>query len=229
MTGAADSQPLHAGPKVLLVGFNRCGTRALAQLFERSGHPAVHHKIKRPLRPSINVALMIRDNIRAGRPMLSGLTQYRFFADLMWQGDSDAFDAFREYPRFLTENPDAILLLNLREREGWIASRTRHGHGAFVQQSMRLYGVATIAECQDIWRKEWDDHIAGLRQFVRTNAARLVEFDIEQDPIEQLIAALPEISLDPAHWHNVGAKSARNRGPLRRWLGRQNAARRFRA
>ena len=73
------------------VGFQRCGTTALAAFFERCGIPAVHCDEGR-------LAKRMRVNIEAGARPLAGYDErYRAFTNMNWSAADDYYDAFKDY------------------------------------------------------------------------------------------------------------------------------------
>ncbi len=215
-------------PRVVQVGFNKCATRSLTHLFQGSGHQSVHHKFKRALGKSRNIALMMRDNRDAGRKFLHGFDQYTFYADLMSQTRHETYEAFKEFRRILDDYPDTILLLNTRDRENWIRSRLRHGHGTFAEMVMETNGFSSLGECADFWRRDWAAHLADLRGFMATAPAQLVEFNSDTETAADLVSRLAAYDLDVAAWGETGRSRARGQGRLPRLIGRLNAKRRMR-
>ena len=73
------------------VGFQRCGTTAIATFFERCGIPAVHCDEGR-------LAKRMRVNIEAGARPLAGYDErYRAFTNMNWSAADDYYDAFKPY------------------------------------------------------------------------------------------------------------------------------------
>ena len=73
------------------VGFQRCGTTALAAFFERCWIPAVHYDEGRP-------AKRMRVSIEAGARPLGGYDErYRAFTNMNWSAADDYYDAFKHY------------------------------------------------------------------------------------------------------------------------------------
>ena len=75
----------------LQVGFQRCGTTAIAAFFERCGIPAVHCDEGR-------LAKRMQVNIEAGARPLAGYDErYRAFTNMNWSAADDYYDAFKHY------------------------------------------------------------------------------------------------------------------------------------
>lgn len=200
-------------PRVVLVGFNKTATRSFARLFEGAGHPSLHHKLRRPMRPSRTIAKMMRDNVKAGRRVFKGVEDFTFFSDLVYVTDSVAFEGNSVYREILHDYPDTILILNLRDREDWIRSRMKHGHGEFADRYGKALGLKSFEEVQDHWRAQWDEQVAGVRAFMADKPGQLIEYNIDTDKIEDLIAQLPQYELDAQDWGVTGASRGRKMSP----------------
>ncbi|HEY7753674.1 MAG TPA: sulfotransferase [Steroidobacteraceae bacterium] len=215
-------------PRVVQVGFNKCGTRSFQRLFERAGHPVVQHKIRRPFRRSRKAAYVMQQNLRAGRPVFAGMEDYVLYAGLIHQTATESFEGVRHFREMLRDYPDTILILNVRDREDWIRSRLKHGRGELVRRVMRQRGVSTPEEVAAIWRREWDEHLADVREAMKDRPAQLIEFNLDTDPVQGLIDRLPGYGLEAADWGDVGRTRGVREHPLVRRFKRWWAHARFR-
>ncbi len=205
---------LNALPRVVQIGFHKCGTRSLEQLFRGAGHPVVKYKLRRPLRRSRNAGLLMRQNLEAGRKIFAGMEDHIFYADLIYQTENDAFEPIRCFKEIMRDYPDTVLLLNVRDREDWIRSRLKHGHGEFAQRVMRQRGIDSKDVLADLWRQEWDTHLAEVRAFMADRPEQLVEFDIDNGSVEALVQRLSAYGLDAADWGDIGRTRGVKRNPL---------------
>ena len=201
-------------PRVVQIGFHKCGTRSLEQLFQGAGHRVVQYKLRRPFRRSRNAGLLMRENLQAGRKIFAGMEDFTFYADLIYQTESDSFEPIRCFPEIMRDYPDTILLLNVRKREDWIRSRLRHGHGEFVRRVMRQRGVSSIDQIADSWRAEWDTHLAEVRAFMADRPEQLVEFDLDTGSAEALVERLPDYRLRAEDWGDIGRTRGIRRHPV---------------
>lgn len=208
-----DSRPDRELPKVVLVGFNKCGTRSFTRLFERAGHKAVHHKIRKPWRLRHNVAHMMRNNLAAGRKVFAGLEAYTFYSDLVYQTRRESFEGFRHFREILRDYPGTILVLNTRDREDWIRSRMRHGHGEFATRVMHERGINSLEALAEAWRRDWDVHVADVRQHMADYPEQLVEFNLDTDPVHRLVHRLAAYGLRAEDWDDVGRSRDVERHP----------------
>lgn len=207
--------------KVVAIGFNKCATRSLAQLFARAGHSSLHQKV--PHRLSFSLASrgrrklggIMRSNHEAGRPIFADVEYAIFYGDLIDSNRRTTFDGNSLFREILRDYPNTILLLNWRDREDWICSRLKHGHGEFASREQQVRGLASQDELCAIWRAEWDAHLAAVRSFMADRPEQLVEFNIDSDPIEALIDRLPAYGLSPEHYGDIGRSRGRR---LSAWL-----------
>ncbi len=214
-------QPDLVLPRVVAIGFNKCATRSLAQLFAAAGHSVVHQKLPQPWRLSRalhgrrKLGGIMRSNNDNGRPVFAGVEQYVFYGDLIDSNRRSSFDGNRLFREILKDYPNTILLLNWRNREDWIRSRLLHGHGEFAAREQRVRGLFSLDELCDVWRGEWDVHLSAVRDFMADRPEQLVEFNIDSDPIEQLIARLPAYALRAEYYGDIGRSRGRQ---LPSWL-----------
>lgn len=201
-------------PRVVAVGFNRVATRSLCRFFESAGHTAVHHKERKRFRPARNIARLMEENLAKGRKVFDGVDGYTFYADLIYLTPEHVYEGNSAFREMLRDYPDTILLLNTRDREGWIGSRLRHGHGEVANRYLSATGLPDMEALTDKWRADWDAHHAAVRAFMADKPAQFVEFDIEKDSPEKLAAALPDYRLDPATWGQTGKSKGRTQTGL---------------
>ena len=171
------------------IGFNRCGTTAIAYFFKRCGIPAVHYDRGR-------LALRMRENLAAGRDPIDGYEQYRVITNMDYFAERDFYDGSKDFPALLAHYGDrARFILNTRPIEHWIRSLRRHRANRPVQMVeshyMWRYGTTDRAVVEDHWRADWREHHARVQREIP--AEQLLVFDIESDPPEKLceFAGLP--------------------------------------
>lgn len=219
MAGALERQQ-HL-PRVVQIGYHKCGTRTIQRLFERAGHRVVQYKLRRPLRRSRIAAYIFRENLRAGRKVFAGMEDFTLYAGLSYETEDDSFEPIRHFREILRDYPDTILLLNMRDREDWIRSRLRHGHGEFADRVMRQRGIKDPDVLAEAWRMEWDTHIAEVRDFMADRPEQLVEFNLDTGSVPALVERLSAYKLKVEDWGDVGRTRGLKQHPLiarfKRW------------
>lgn len=204
----------HRLPRVVAVGFNKCATRSLTALFQSAGHQVVHHKVRKPWTRSRSIGRIIRDNLAEGRRTLEGAEAYTFYSDLIYSTPDESFDGAAKFREILRDYPDTILLLNYRDREEWIHSRLRHGHGEFAKREMKARGFSEVDYLTQSWRNEWDAHIASVRSFMEDRPDQFVEYDIDNDSPEKLVNFFARYGLEASDFSDVGRTRGRALNPL---------------
>lgn len=102
--------PAHCN-RIFNIGLNRAGTTSLTEALTLLGIRAVHHK-----HDGVRLYDIMRDNVRARRPVLEGLDMYDAFSDF----------GGRDFYRFLDRQyPYSKFILTTRELESWLDSRER--------------------------------------------------------------------------------------------------------
>ncbi|HUG98220.1 MAG TPA: sulfotransferase [Gammaproteobacteria bacterium] len=209
-----DSTRRNRLPRVVQIGFHKCGTRTFQRLFERAGHKVVQHKLRAPLRRNRNAAFLMRENLKAGRKVFSGMENYVFYAGLIYQTETESFEAIRSFREIIRDYPDTILLLNKRNREDWVRSRLKHGHGEFAKRVMRQRGIESVEELAETWRQDWDTHIAEVREFMADRPEQLVEFDLDTGSVEALVERFSDYGLTADYWGDIGRTRGIKHHPL---------------
>jgi len=207
-------------PKVIVIGFNKCATRSIAQLFAAAGHRTVHHKIRARLRPSRSLARLLRENLAAGRKALAGAEDFVLYADLIHLTQGAVYEGNSAFAAIAADYPDARFILNTRDRDAWIRSRLRHGHGEFARRYMAATGLPDLAALSARWCDDWAAHHAAVRAFFADTPERLVTFDIDRDGPQVLVAAFAEYGLNAKDWADTGRSRDRALSPLRARLKR---------
>ncbi|MEM7752599.1 MAG: sulfotransferase [Pseudomonadota bacterium] len=206
-----DQKPL---PRVVAVGFNKCATRSLTELFRSAGHPVVHHKVRRAWQRSRSIGRIIRDNLAAGRKAFHGAEEYTFYSDLIYSTPTESFEGAAKFREILRDYPDTILILNFRDREHWIASRLRHGHGEFAKREMAARGLDTTDALTDQWRADWDAHVEQVRAFMADRPDQFIDFDIDTESAEKIVKRLPDYKLNAEDFADVGRTRGKKMSPV---------------
>ena len=177
------------------IGFQRCGTTALAAFFNRCGIPCVHHDRGR-------LAQRMRVNLAAGARPLAGYDErYRAFTNMNLNAARDYFDAFKHYGA-LRAAYGGKFILNTRPVEHWVRSLMAH-QAQRGRREMRLnyelrFGTSDAARVADCWRAEWEAHHRNVREEIPEE--RLLVFDIEADPPERLCDFIGLPRACARHW-----------------------------
>ena len=175
--------------KVFQIGFNRCGTRSIHQYFAANGISSVHWDEGR-------LAQRMFENRANGNDLLAGYPEFDVFTDMESLDGIQHLEAYKLYPELAAQYPDAVFILNTRDREAWINSRFGHRKGEYAARFKQYLGTDSDAELADAWRRDWDAHHARVVEFFSGKPHRFFICRIETDLPDLLNEKIPEFRLD---------------------------------
>jgi hypothetical protein len=188
--------------KVFQIGFNKCGTRTLNDFLKHNGFRTIHWDKGK-------LARAIFRNLSNGDDLVRGYEDFDVFTDMEWVTKGFALEAYKLFPHFAEAYPDAVFILNTREREDWIKSRFNHHNGVYIRKWKRALKIKDNAALADFWRADWDSHHSRVGKYFSDKAARFVKFDIAKDSPEVLSRLFPDRELDVSAYRQMGkTKSA---------------------
>ena len=189
--------------KIFQIGFNKCGTKTLHNYFCRNGMSGLHWDEGR-------LAQRIFANLASGSDLLQGYEQFDVFTDMEYLDDLGSYlEAYKLFPHLAAQYPNAVFILNTRNRESWIRSRLAHGkERSYARRAMLHYKVTSIHELTNIWRAEWERHHREVTEFFRDKPFRLIVCRIETDLPRILDKSLPECQLNARHYRVRGKKKS---------------------
>jgi len=207
-----------ASLRIFQIGFNRCGTKSLAEYFLANGLRAAHWR-KGKLAYGIELAR------REGRPLLDYVDGYQVYTDMErvdlgaqlarrfrprllrrlephLRGEERerpiyAFEYFRELDR---QYPGARFILNLRDPDAWLESRWRFRDGGYRDCKCGARRHDSKVELFACWRAHWEAHVAAVKAHFADRPSDLLVFDIDRDSIAVLNRFFANLALDPTRW-----------------------------
>jgi hypothetical protein len=195
------SQALFPNSKIFVIGFNKTGTSALWQWMQSYAIRSVHWDGGQLAE---NIEALAGDP-PALRRYFSAATAY---SDMLSISDDHLIEANRHFRLFHELYPRAYFILNDRDIEGWIRSRTSHRKGTFMERSMAFFGKSS-EEVVEIWRRQHEAHRQATLNYFAGNP-RFIHFYIDSDPIQRLIRFLsPTYSLGKQGWQIVNATESK--------------------
>jgi hypothetical protein len=186
--------------KVFQIGFNKCGTRTVHRFFELNGFRSVHWDHGR-------LARRMFRNLSDGRSLIDGYERFETFADMEHVTGGFAFEGYKLFPVLAHQFPDALFLLNTRDREDWVRSRFRHRDGRYAQQWKACIGASDDASLADFWRAEWERHHERVMTFFAGRNLRFLAFDISRDSPALIAGHFPDRRFDLSAYR-IRGKSA---------------------
>lgn len=192
--------------KIFQIGFNKCGTTAIAKFYESRGLSAAHYE-------NGKLAKTIQRNLDEGRHVLEGVSEYDVYTDMVFIDNYTHIEAFKRYREISSQVAGAKFILNVRKRRDWINSCL--SHPLFSERMMSVYGYKNLEEVKSHWQDDWDRHTQDVKEYF--SGGELLIFDLDNDPFSKLseFANLKHIPCaSDSHRHNYTPSR------LYRWFGR---------
>jgi glycogen synthase len=181
---SAAIQPVNR-PRIFQLGFNKCGSQSLHRLFCVNEIPAIHYGAG-------TLASSIFNNHIKGRPLLGDEYQ-RFVAFFDMENIYDSlgpvYIALSLFKKLDKQYPGSKFILNTRDREKWIKSRSTHGDIANHLNYIAIVGDKynlTEEQVKERWRQEWDEHHKSVLEYFKDRPNDLLVYDIECEPIAKV-------------------------------------------
>ncbi len=203
--------------KVFQIGFNRCGTLTMHGYLRANGVRSVHYDFGK-------LAQRMFRNLRQGEDILSGYNYDAFF-DMESNGPDEILEGYKLYPQLAARYPDAVFILNTRDREDWIRSRFVVGEGRYAATQKALLGISSDEELAQRWRREWEIHHSNVVEFFAGKPHRFFVCDIRTDLPDRLNEMLPEYNLDSALYHLQHVTARQNKTQVSSIMHRNHVAR----
>jgi hypothetical protein len=205
-------------PKIFVIGFNKCGTKTLHGFFSDNGIRSAHCTYQSvPDKKKTRIATTMRDNVEAGRPILSGMEHYQAFSDLITLSDEEVIEANSYFGEMHREYDNAFFIFNDRPVDDWIQSRVGHEGGAGGSLIGRYASASDLSRDAviDLWRQQYADHKNAVLKYFRNNP-RFLHFHLGEDGPEELARLFgEEIPLRLRHWRHRGSAQQRARNQKR--------------
>lgn len=127
-------------------------------------------------------------NIRNCKNPVSGYDKYRCFLDMecINSYSKPLVEAYKYFDDLYAWNPTAKFILNTRDVQKWIDSRSRHSNGTYLKWYKYHYGLSTDDEVKECWRIDFYQHHANVLKFFRDKPGRLLVYNIEKDSPEMI-------------------------------------------
>lgn len=213
-------------PKVFAIGFSKTATTTIHKFFKNNGHDSVHFSLP----DGRFLAGVVSTNVMSRRPILASIDQHEVFSEFSYADGIHYLEANYFYQQLYEQYPDAYFLLNTRDTEKWVKSRSTHfgrknSRGLLVDRIAAAYGTST-SEAQDVWRayhQPFHDEVIAF--FAARPEARFLHFKIETGSPDMLAEWVGEhYDLDPSTWAVANTlqeqkrKENVQRNPIRRFL-----------
>jgi hypothetical protein len=186
-------------PPIFQIGFNKCGTTSLHRFLIRSRIRSAHWERGR-------LAKCIMARMEAGEDPIADFPTTIGFTDMICLEPGLLIEPYKHFDYLHHWYPTAIFILNTRDRENWIASRSSHQFGdlGLLSRYAECFGIPE-ASVPDFWRAEWETHHRRARAYFDFSP-NFLEFNIERDDPETLRSFMarrfPQCAKTPFGMHN---------------------------
>ncbi len=192
----------HMASKVFQIGFNKCGTRTIHRFLRMNGMRCIHWD-------DGELARTMFRNLANGDRLLQGYDEdFDVFTDMEWVTRNCILEGFKLYPYLARDYPDARFILNTREREDWVKSRSKHGGGSYMGKWKRESELDADA-LADMWRADWDRHHTRVTEFFAGKPKQFAQFHIAKDSAQVLADLLSDQPIDISLYGHVGKTKAK--------------------
>ena len=206
--------------KVFQIGFNRCGTTSIYELFEniKKVHYWIpsneidipqlkNHEVRLEYfngvldaRKYLLITDIIKFNKQNNNKLLEGIDDdYILFCDLE-DSNTNYQSYIKDYKTLDEQYPGSKFILNTRDIDKWLQSRINHD--TYLDDCKRVLNL-NEEQVIALWKKQWFDHHKDVFNYFK-DRDNLIIFDIEKDSVDDLI----EFNLDINKWqrHNKSFK-----------------------
>lgn len=171
--------------RIFQIGFNRCGTRFLHNLFMKDGRKSVHHN-------GGKIANHMMNKFKMFRPLLEGkYDDIECFTDMENVYDN-IFAHVLFYKLLDKQYPGSKFILNTRDIDTWLHSRIVNHKSEFnkdyLQSCKKVYGFKTDEEVVRKWTNDWHSHHKDVIEYFGDRLGKdLLVFDIEKDDPQKVL------------------------------------------
>ncbi len=191
---------------IIQIGFNKCATTALFQLFRDSGYAPLHsngrywRQRNHPQLDGVMVQEQIASNIEKGRKPFAGFEAFDAFFDMELSSADQRIANYRHFAVMAETYPDALFILNTRDPEDWLRSRARHHDGLYLSEAQAFYGLSADDVIRK-WAEDFRAHNAAVLSYFQSSSDRLCHFNTDVDPISKVVDFVATVRpIDPRFW-----------------------------
>jgi hypothetical protein len=110
--------------------------------------------------------------------------------------------AYKYFEQLFTEYKNSYFILNTRNKNDWLKSRSQHKKGLLLNLSKNQFGL-NEKQTLSLWSLEWDHHHKKVENFFK-GKKNFIKFDLNNDPIESLIEFVqPDFKLNKDYWKQI--------------------------
>ncbi|WP_108883337.1 sulfotransferase [Anderseniella sp. Alg231-50] len=201
------------GPKIFLIGYNKCGTKTFHDFFRKNGLRSLHFRKKYGPFKGAHLARSMEENSKSGKNILDGVSRYQVYSDMVYVDNDTAIEANKFFRELDSHYPGSHFIFNDRPVEDWIRSRINHVGGpynSFIERWQNATGLSREAVI-DFWRTEYFQHKKQVLEYFQ-GRPDFMHFDLTRHSVSDLVSFLsPAYRLDADKWAVKGTTKERNR------------------
>lgn len=186
--------------KIFQIGFNKCGTCSIHDLFDKYSIP----KLKSIHWDYGKLAYSIHNNLIHNELLLKDYSDINLYSDMECAVKSEntyqLLYGFKYFYILDQQYPNSKFILNTRNTDNWINSRLNHYSGhylingkvyeqekiPFYKRHMIAYNIDSLESLIDRWKYQWNTHHKNVRSYFKDRPQDLLIFDIEQDSFDKI-------------------------------------------
>jgi hypothetical protein len=179
--------------KIFQIGFNKCGTVSIYNLFSNN---IENKKLSCIHWDKNNLAKEIYENIVNNKTnILGSYEKHDVFTDMEYANMEDIILVHKDYFIQLDETyKNSKFILNIRPIDKWIQSRLNHRKelpDSYLAMYKEKYKTKSTEQIVNIWKTQWNNHIKIVTNYFSNRNNDLLIFDIEQDDFSKIERFFP--------------------------------------
>lgn len=174
--------------KIFQIGFNKCGTASLYEVFKNHTSTklnAIHWDDGR-------LGQTIYENYLNDNPILKGYENFDYYGDMQHKiyKDNKPYAMILPYISMFIlldqQYSGSKFILNTRDINNWLRSRINWLPGRDNDFYMRAYGIKNQKSLMALYTKLWHQHHNIVKDYFYNRPKDLLIFDIEKDNVQKL-------------------------------------------
>lgn len=158
--------------KCFQIGFNKCGTTSLHDMFKAAGLKSAHWG-------GGHYASCIDFNVANKRALLDGINAPDCYTDIInyW---NDSYPLIKYFKILDKQYPSSIFIMNTRDIDKWVVSRKNFSGSILCTTAMHHFKVNSVEHVEQIWKAQYESHVQNVREYFQ-ESDRFCEFRIETE------------------------------------------------
>jgi hypothetical protein len=197
-----DIPKLPKNTKIFQIGFNRCATQSIEQLFLQYKISTIHHMWQSSKLCYPNYLAIIMEmnlNHPSKNIFYNDINNYQAYLDMEYVYDNNFLEFYSHFKDIDQQYPNSIYIMNIRPIKDWIFSRMKLGK---IPNPKPYYKDIDDSKIKK-WIHHYFEHSIKVRDyFIRTNPQKknkLIIFSLGHSKLQDIIQQIQNISYIPLH------------------------------